>query len=128
MNKDEGVVSAIAGKDLGCAKCHASAAEGTIHEEKHVTSLSGECANCHGMNMMTERQYHGGDCYICHVTDDATVVTAVEYQASSCFDCHKMPHGVYMTERRPQVAAAATSLGSSRSTTRGCPHRRIIYH
>ena len=97
------VKTAISTKQRGCSSCHENAVQGTVHAEKHNTGLTGQCADCHGMNMMNETQYHNGDCYICHVTEDNTVQNAVLLQKESCFDCHTEAHGVYMYELRKDI-------------------------
>ncbi|MDW7650618.1 MAG: hypothetical protein SCM57_04700, partial [Bacillota bacterium] len=103
QGSDTTVVNAITTKQKDCNQCHQNAVVGTVHAEKHETGLQGKCAECHGMNMMNETQYHSGDCYICHVTEDPTVQDAVLRQSEHCFDCHSQPHGVIMTEVRGDI-------------------------
>lgn len=68
-SSDPAVAAAIAAGDVACWSCH----ELVGHTELHVSTLGGNCVDCHDANLVTEHVGNRGlGCAACHVSSGAS--------------------------------------------------------
>ncbi|MCW3491317.1 Ig-like domain repeat protein [Dethiobacter alkaliphilus] len=100
----EDVQTAITSGNLDCGACHSIDTTSGGHAEAHEVSLGEQCVDCHGNNMMYEKEHHQEDgCKGCHSNPAPRVQRAIQFQNRTCFGCHQEPHGVKMSVVRDDI-------------------------